>query len=62
MYGDAFRIFALGEPICRQFQRHDLDLGKFVKIAGDLKTELANMRKNANDYFKRLFLVAQELA
>ena len=55
-------IFAFGEPICRQFQRHDLDLGELVKIAGDLKRELANMQENAHDYFKRLFLVAQELA
>ena len=54
-------MFALGEPICRHFQRIELDLCELVNIASDLTNELKVMRENADENFKRLFIYAQNL-
>jgi hypothetical protein len=56
------QVFALGEPICRQFQRRDIDLSEVVNLADDLKTELCRLRSNAESDFKRLFAEGEALA
>lgn len=55
-------LFALGESICRQLQRQDIDFAELVNIARDLKRELLAMRENVDDTFSRLFLEAKKLA
>ena len=56
------QLFGLGEPVCRQLQRVDIDFSELMNVANDLVEELTRLREDADSQFKLLFNEAQQLA
>ena len=56
------QLFGLGEPVCRQLQRVDIDFGELINAADDLVEELTRLREDADSRFEVLFKEAQQLA
>lgn len=56
------QLSGLGEPVCCQLQRVDVDCSELTNVANDLADKFTRLREDAASQFKLLFNEAQQPA
>lgn len=56
------KVFGLGLPLSKQFQKINIDLKLAMDLAQDTLTELEDYRKHAENNFKDIFSAAEKIA